>query len=235
MEQNAIGKTATINLSANSGTWSMRVYYSSYHLAAAIHFNELVAEIENNHIGEPTFDIKHRIYSTNAILSIVAFMEAAINELYQDIFDNYDANTRSIADEIHDAMRLVWVRTEISSKSFSSTLEKYQEVLNYLRKKPFPKGKGIFQDVKLIIKLRNQLTHYKPMSKQSQDTDDLDRALKNKFRHNKLMEKSDNPFFPDKCLGFGCINWSINTAKGFTDEFFSRISIEPHYQKSQLF
>ena len=72
-------------------TLMMRVYFSSYHLWAAEHFSQLTGEIEGRHKGKPRFDIQHRSYSVNAVLSSVAFLEAAVNELFQDAADNHES------------------------------------------------------------------------------------------------------------------------------------------------
>jgi hypothetical protein len=50
----------------------MRAYFSSYHLWAAEHFTRFAKEIEDAHTGSPEFNITHRAYVTNAILSAVA-------------------------------------------------------------------------------------------------------------------------------------------------------------------
>jgi hypothetical protein len=52
-----------------------------------------------------------------------------------------------------------------------------------------------------------------------------------KFKPNRLMENSANPFFPDHYLGSGCADWAVKTGKAFAGEFFSKLSIQPNYQK----
>jgi len=65
----------------------MRVYFSSYHLWAAEHFMGLASDIEAAHQGQSKFNIKHRTYVTGAVFASVAFLEAAINELFKDAAD----------------------------------------------------------------------------------------------------------------------------------------------------
>lgn len=55
----------------------MRVYYSSHHLWGAHYFAQLAGEIEDAHNGRSRFDIKHRTYVTNSLLSSVAFLKAS--------------------------------------------------------------------------------------------------------------------------------------------------------------
>ena len=68
---------------------AMRVYYSSYHLWAARHFTRLATENEDPHTGRSTFNVAHRSYVTSAIFSAVSFLEAAINEIFQDAADKH--------------------------------------------------------------------------------------------------------------------------------------------------
>jgi hypothetical protein len=99
-----------------------RVYFSSYHLWAAHHFAQLAGEIEDAHSGRSRFDIKHRAYVTNSILSSVAFLEAAINELYQDAFDRHPGYLDMLPQEVRDILADFWDMTkEEENKSTIST------------------------------------------------------------------------------------------------------------------
>jgi hypothetical protein len=55
--------------------------------------------------------------------------------------------------------------------------------------------------------------------------------LSGKFSSNPLMNGSDNPYFPDKCLGSGCADWAIRSIRVFSDDFFGRLGITPNYQR----
>jgi hypothetical protein len=72
-------------------TLNMRAYYSAYHLWAARHFAALARGIEAAGAARSRFDVRHRAYVTNSILSAVAFLEAAINELYKDVADGHES------------------------------------------------------------------------------------------------------------------------------------------------
>ncbi len=67
---------------------SMRIYFSTYYLWAAEHFWKLAGEIETSHQGRPQFNLQHRVYIMNSILSATAFLEAAINEFYEIVLDD---------------------------------------------------------------------------------------------------------------------------------------------------
>ncbi|MCK5391082.1 MAG: hypothetical protein KAJ31_01505 [Deltaproteobacteria bacterium] len=215
--------------SSGGATIKLRAYFSSYHLYAATHFLELATIIEDNGQVEPVFNIEHRAYVHNSILSSVAFLEAAINELFQDAHDETQTYINDLDPSIIENLSSHWADTEIKS-NFKSTLVKYQQALRIAGKEAMREGEPPFQNTKLVIELRNFLTHYKPKSLGGDTTHPLEVKLKGEFPLNKKYDKSGNKDFPDKMLGIGCAEWSIKSVKNFADEFFKRMDIKPNYQ-----
>jgi len=210
---------------------AMRNYISKDFLWAAEHFSKLAGEIEDKHKGRSIFNIEHRAYVMNSILSSVAFLEAAINELFQDAHDKHLVYLENLDQSTISILSDFWDMTEEDNKSFLSILDKYQMALRFADKEPFLKGENPYQRTNLVIRIRNELTHYKPMDLSEESTHKLDDILKGKnFLPNKLMEGSGNNFFPDHALGKGCTEWCFESVKIFADEFFSRMNIKPNYQ-----
>ncbi len=212
-------------------SWSIRMYFSSYHLWAAKHFLETSKQIEESITELPAIDMRHRAFIINSIFSSVAFAEAAINEIFQDALDNHHSYIGSLGRDKIELLADYWRMTEIENKSHISILDKYQLVLRFCGIAPFRKDKNPYQDANLTIKLRNALIHYKPESFSPDKPHKLGNQLQWKFPQNNLMSKSGNPYFPDKCLGYGCANWSCKSIEKFTDLFFQRLDIEPNYKK----
>jgi hypothetical protein len=208
-----------------------RVYYSSYHRWAANHFIRLAAEIEDAHVGTPRFDIEHRAYVTNAILSSVAFMEAAVNELFQDASDQYQSYIEPLDLGVQALLAKMWDWTEGRNKTPFTVLDKYEIALVLARKEPIPTGGQLFENASLLIKLRNALMHYKPQTLGGSETHRLERSLADRFTPNKLMSGAGKPFFPDHCLGQGCAQWAVTSSEHYTDAFFARLGITPNYQR----
>jgi hypothetical protein len=207
----------------------MRTYFSTYHLWAAEHFARLAADIESTHTGEPTFNVKHRAYVTNSILSVVSFLEAAINEIFDDLTDGHSGYVDPLTNYSHQLTKL-W--KEKNRKRWS-ILDKYQDALLCSGKDAFKKGALPYQDAKILVDLRNDLTHARPQTRASSDVEQqkLRARITAKFNPNRLMEDAANPFFPDHYLGAGCAYWAVKTGKAFAGEFFSRLNIQPNYQK----
>jgi|CXWL01.1.fsa_nt_gi hypothetical protein len=209
----------------------MRTYFSSYHLWAARYFSILARNSEKEDGRLPRFDIKHRAYVTNSIFSGVAFLEAAINELFQDIVDGHESYIATLDPHNKRQMLEYWQSPE--SKRLN-LLGKYQKALTCLRKQPFNSNQSPYLDAKLVAQLRNVLVHYKPKSLGGGVEHDLAKELAGKFMDNRLMNGSGNPWFPDKCLGHGCAEWAVHSITMFADEFFRQIGTEPNYQRIQF-
>jgi len=177
---------------------------------------------------------EHRSFAVAAILASVAFLEAAVNELFASASapnlevgggrGGLTANERETLVDVNDAL------------ANNRTLERCQLVLHLLGRQPFDRGTAPFQDVDLLVKLRNSLVHYKPEWRaggieggQSAADSKLAKGLQTKhFSHNPFTG-AGNPFFPDKCLGHGCAAWVWKAALAFADEFFHRLGVTPVY------
>lgn len=206
----------------------MRTYFSSYHLWAARHFSVLASNAENEEGTLPRFDIRHRAYVTNSIFSAVAFLEAAINELFQDIVDGHESYVVGLDIDGRRELSDYWL------KKRPSLLEKYAKALTCLRKCPFDRNHPPYSTAQLVVRLRNALVHYKPKSLGGGVEHDLAKELAEKFMDNGLMNGSGNPWFPNKCLGHGCAEWAVRSATVFADEFFRRIGVKPNYQRVEF-
>jgi hypothetical protein len=204
----------------------MRAYFSSYHLWAAEHFAWLAQEAESQ--PGPVFKIQHRAYVTNAVLSAVAFLEASINEVFDDVADGHPSYVASLSDDTKRLLGGLWTGHE--SVERWRILDKYGVALLCAGKPFFDKGAQPYQDASLLVRLRNRLIHARPKTRESGDTDTLELCLSTRFSSNRLMANMANPYFPDKCLGAACSEWAVLSARAFADEFFSRLGTRPNYQ-----
>jgi hypothetical protein len=114
-----------------SFTVSMRGYLSTQHLWSAEHFTRLAAELEAAHTGEARFSIRHRSYVLGALGEAVAFLEAFVNELFQDAADATKADPvpgtavrlRGLSDDLVQLMAAYWNSTDEGERV--RTLGKY--------------------------------------------------------------------------------------------------------------
>jgi hypothetical protein len=203
-------------------TLSMRHHLSSHYHWAAQHFARLTAEREK--VTADRWDVQHRAYATATIYEGVAFLEATINELYQDAVDGSDGD---IPQSVRPALSAFWRKTKDGR---GPMLRKYQEALTSFGQPLFVEAAPPYTDVGWLVELRNRLTHYKPKDAVAGVASDIETALRGKFVEHPGMAPG-NPFFPDRCLSAGGATWAIDAATAFADEFFSRIGITGNYAR----
>ncbi len=226
------------------------------HIKAASHFAKLSYEIEDKYddskYSSELFD-EHRSYVIGSIITAVCYLEATINELFTNVVDgdySNDLNPNAIA-----VMTKMW-KLEIkppnktqTEKTYTplddlkpSILQKFQIALTLADKDLFNTGHDPYQNVDYLIRLRNDLIHYKPERigtgkiYDKTNSEQLRKKLENKIKTLNPMRREGNVFFPHQCLGYGCAKWAVESSVKFSDEFFSKIglpsNLDQNYQLS---
>jgi hypothetical protein len=214
-------------------TLGMRVYFSTYHLWAAEFAAAQAAAFERDFTARiPVFNIEQRSYVTNAVFMSVAFLEAAINEILQDIVDDHQSYIGNINPVIRRCTTVWWNQSEGQGRAAGSILDKYQALLEFSGLPKMKKGENLYQNAHLVIALRNELMHYKPETLGGEVEHDLEGKLRRKFAPNPLLVGSKNPYFPDHCLGSPCATWTATSVKALADTYFSMLNITPNYARS---
>jgi len=232
----------SIKFTANL-TLKSRTYYSIYHIKSAAHFSKLSADVEKAFDGKYSDELycKQMAYVTGAVFASVSFLEATINELFVDAHDKIPTVVNQLHPEAISQLSEMWKlgvpkleMLKLGVPKASKILQKFQTALTLNKKPLFDAGKQPYKDIECLIKLRNALVHYEPeWITNSSDTEEitiqkLENILKGKFQLNPLAGMG-NSFFPDKCLGHGCAEWTVRSSIMFTDEFFLRMGLKPTY------
>lgn len=215
----------------------IRKYFSIQHIQSAALFAMHAYSIEKNYDGVFSDELfsHHSSYVTGSILSSVFFLEATINELFADTLEPHSQIVKKLNQATIQLMVKMWKLGVPKTANFK-ILQKYQIALELAQKKIFDAGAQPYQDVNLLVKLRNDLVHYEPESVKSPSSDDFgpadihryEKMLSGKFLANPLTGQG-NPFYPDKCLGHGCAEWAVNSSVKFVDDFFSRMGLFSPY------
>ncbi|AZD68297.1 hypothetical protein SAMN04489802_2104 [Pseudomonas chlororaphis] len=218
-------------------TMSSRHYLSISHLSAASLFAERSTELEPKLTlgeNESTNGLReHNACIVSTIMLSAAFLEATINEFFSDCAEDPYAKVATLP--TCKLMAKLWSRGIPKTASYS-ILEKYEIALDLNEKQPFDKSSHPYQDVKLLVELRNALIHYEPetiqlptgMLEEQRELHKFEKKFRGKFELNSLTG-AGNAFYPDKMLGSGCARWAVKSAVALTDTFYSRFSLKPMY------
>lgn len=224
--------------------FEFRTYFSFQHLKSAAIFCKQSYEIERFYaekFSEIDSDERGKLegesyaFVTGTIFTCISFLEADINEFYKDAADrSYNNRLYPLPEESIKALGELW-NDKDSKFDMSSTLIKYQTALETAGKSKLSEGQEPYQSVKLLISLRNSLIHYKTETLKSSAFDPdskhyFEKRLTRKFEQNLFYKYSGNPYFPNKCLGYGCAKWALASVINFAEEFYGEIGIRPSFE-----
>jgi hypothetical protein len=183
---------------------------------------------------------EHKAYVTSAIVMSVAFLEATINEFFEDCSDDQYKILKDISKALNEdrinLVKEIWGKLELPKKASLGILDKYDLALMLFDNCSCDKGVEPFQSAALVVKLRNALVHaghatattYSTIENMPVTPQEWEKRLRGKFIENPLTGPG-NAFYPDKMLSAGCAKWALSSAINFTDEFFKQIGIVPPY------
>jgi len=107
------------------------------------------------------------------------------------------------------------------------TLARFAAVLHLLGKPAFDQGGQPWQDARLLVRLRNELVHYKSKMASELDRTSLIAALR---RQNTApptyMPDNMAGWFPHLCLSAPRAAWSVETAVSFLDRFYVYLDVQ---------
>jgi hypothetical protein len=199
-----------------------RYSFPAQFLRSSARFARRCAKIENdagNSADDPTID-EHRGLVTATIMQSVAALEAECAEIVTHGPGHHLGSDRTDTIAREFLMPLADVLDRLP------TLDRCKMILHLLGRPKLEKGKPPWQDMALLIKLRNELVHYKSEwsndSKRRQLVGDLEKM---KFPVPPFIQQSMS-LFPLKILSAACAGWSVHTVARATNEFYDLLGVE---------
>lgn len=214
-----------------------RSYWSRWHLRSAAHSLDRAAEIERAALdGELDSDAwsPYRARVTGALLLSVSFVEAAVNELYQDAAEGVTEHFGGLEADLLEQLAEAWPSLE---KERRSTAYKIKTALKLAGAEALSVERPPGEDFDLVRRLRNAIVHPSPESalagtaKEHPGTASaewLDRVGDREFSLCPFASKG-NAYFPDKLIGYGCGCWALQSCVALANEFFDRMGTVPAY------
>jgi hypothetical protein len=180
---------------------------------------------------EDTHEDTHVAHVLATIVLAAAYIEAAINEVYEDVANAASVIEKTIGPRLKspgaaDRLSVYWEATQSGRRV--DTLEKYQAALRFIGEERFDTGTHPYQDAALVLQLRNWCMHYKAAWSDvyPEGPTAWESALRGRFELNQWVESWDipSPFFPQRVLGAGCAQWALRSAEDFVTAFLDRLS-----------
>lgn len=169
---------------------------------------------------------EHRAYVVAAIMQSVAALESEAYEMLEHGPGNH------LGSNGMDVVSRDFLRPLADMIDDQRTLRRYELILHLLEKDPLDREGQIYEFADLLVKLRNELVHYKSKWGQQMEGQKLFKRLEDlRFEEPPFMSDNTN-FFPHKCLSASCASWAVSTVTAFLNAFYPLLGfpspLEPH-------
>jgi len=199
----------------------IQTYLSIHHAKSAAHFARAAKAIINENSSSKS-EIGTNVGAS--ILSSVAYLEASINELFSEA--EKDSN-KWLLNVDERSKKLLKTLSTIESIDRASILEKYDIFLVAAGFEPIPKGDNVSQNVKSVISLRNNITHYKASWLDSGSKELMRKGSSYKGEYwqnlNKLIYGRDFGDKPHCWQQANYAEWALKSSIDFVDTVFKTL------------
>jgi hypothetical protein len=188
----------------------------------------LARSIEASRDGASGATERHDAAVVGSLFESVAFLEAGINELFADAEDHREALA-----PVSPSVIARWAGVARKPLGLPrSVVAKHQFALVVADIEPFGGSDPAYENVGLVVSLRNRFVHYEPRWLPAGD--DADLQLTQGSIEKRLLEAGvgrspfsteGDPFFPLGCVSYSCAIWSLRAAAAFSDAFRSRLGL----------
>jgi hypothetical protein len=115
----------------------------------------------------------------------------------------------------------------LGSNGTDHSARRFEMILHLLQRPALDKGREPYQSIALVVRLRNEITHYK--SKWGQDME-LFTSLK-ALRHTPppFIPMNMN-FFPHQCLSADLAAWAVNSTVAFLDAVYDKLGVPSRFE-----
>jgi hypothetical protein len=217
---------------------SERNYLSWSHMWTAAHHAAVCERREAEMVNDgEVFQMLHRSSAITTVMSAVAFLESLVNELFQDAADIGKVRkpmfrrSQIIDPRSVDLLGRFW--TSKGGERNLAVLDKYQMSLLLCGAEKLDEGRNPYQDANNLVRLRNDLVHFKPATTLYKEGQDLERKLASRFPSNRAISKEAQlVWFPSHCLGSGCAAWARDTAIALADDWSERLGLSKYHREA---
>ena len=150
-----------------------------------------------------------------------------MNSVWQDAADvdpestERNARLAGLSDAAIARMRELW-NTDRVERSLT-VLEKFQVALTCADQETVSLGTETGQSVGGLIRLRNDMVHFKPEMQWTDELHNLEKLLRPRIGENPLFDAT--PWFPLHVLTAGCAQWAYEKARAFGELWWSQMGL----------
>lgn len=198
-----------------------RYSFTGQFLTGAVLFARSALAMENRPIDSLTDSDQaaHRAYVVAAVIQTTASLEGEISEVLR-----YGPGHHLGSDRVDlSAQKVLFPLAEMLDEQ--PVLRRYDLVLHVLGLPRLDFGAQPCQDASLLVRLRNEIVHYKSRWGTEMDRESVWRGLRQKGFPRPPFVVGNVNFFPHECLSAATATWAVDTALALLDEFYNRLEV----------
>ena len=205
---------------------TVRYTFTGQFLEAAAAFVRRAAAIEEGYAGELSEELRteHRGFVSTAIMQCAAALETEANELC--VYGPGSHLGSNGTDGIAHAV-LAPLADFIDSQD---TLTRYKIILHVLDKPRLDLGLEPCQSAALMVRLRNEITHYKSRWGEEMSRAKLMIGLEALGHRAPPFAQPNQNFFPHRCLSAECGAWAVTSTVKFLDHIYAALGVPSRFE-----
>ena len=110
-----------------------------------------------------------------------------------------------------------------------SALTRFDLILHLLKRSPLDKGSNPYQSAALVVRLRNELVHYKSRWGAEMERNTLQAALRTLGHRPPPFTQPSMNFFPHLCLSADCAAWALASVVAFLEAFYLALGVPSRF------
>lgn len=209
---------------------TVRYTFTAQFVEAAAAFVRKANAIEDGYSGGLTDELRaeHRGFISTAIMQCAAALETEANELC--VYGPGSHLGSNGTDRVAQAF-LAPLADVVDSLD---TLSRYKVVLHLLKKPPLNPGCEPYQSAALLVRLRNEITHYKSRWGKEMSRSKLFASLEGLGHRAPPFTQPNQNFFPNRCLGAECGAWAVKSTVAFLDHIYAALGVPSRFDPYRL-
>lgn len=110
-----------------------------------------------------------------------------------------------------------------------STMKRFSLILHVLRKQSIDAGTEPYQSAALVVRLRNEIVHYKSRWGADIESASLFRSLLAKRHRDPPFTDPRMNFFPLRCLSADCAAWALVSVVAFLEHVYRQLEVPSRF------
>jgi len=208
----------------------VRYSFTAQFVRGAVVFANKAWDIEAANIGKIAAELEpeYRAYVVSTVFQCAAALESEIAEI-TEYGPGHHLGSNGVNLPARDFLQPL-----ADVIDGESTLHRYELVLHVLRLPVLERGTETYRTTSLLVKLRNELIHYKSRWDSAIDRAKLFASLRQLRLEKPSFITSDTTFFPHQCLSASLSSWCVLTTIAFITNFYSLLGVvsplSPHLE-----